>query len=286
MQDMYQDGQLFTFLMPAAEKIYTPYDFRFVYDQDQTDLPANDNELVCECVDAGMCDASLMAEFFEENFADRWQVCAVRDSMYYQSLLFERQSERGGIKLLKKQGKLIGMFTYMQEEQLEIMEPLYLPGYEDVFCQTAAWMCRNTTEHSAVKVYAYCGGEAEKKPTIMVRILRLEKLLSSLKVRKGMQMDCSFAVLDAVLPQNSKIWRIQSGCTELPEEGNCTRHLQVRETEDSEGVLTIGALTSLLFGYKSVEAVAEEEDVILPKHLQEELKKIQPLQNVFLNELV
>ena len=33
MQDMYDKKEPFTFLMPAAEKIYTPYDFRFVYAQ-------------------------------------------------------------------------------------------------------------------------------------------------------------------------------------------------------------------------------------------------------------
>ena len=33
LEDMYQAKIPFTFLMPAAEAIYTPYDFRFIYDQ-------------------------------------------------------------------------------------------------------------------------------------------------------------------------------------------------------------------------------------------------------------
>lgn len=35
MQEMYGKKEPFTFLMPAAEAIYTPYDFRFVYSQRQ-----------------------------------------------------------------------------------------------------------------------------------------------------------------------------------------------------------------------------------------------------------
>ena len=33
LNDMYTEKIPFTFLMPAAEAIYTPYDFRFIYDQ-------------------------------------------------------------------------------------------------------------------------------------------------------------------------------------------------------------------------------------------------------------
>ena len=34
LQDMYRAGENFTYLMPAAEKIYQPHDFRTVYEQD------------------------------------------------------------------------------------------------------------------------------------------------------------------------------------------------------------------------------------------------------------
>ena len=62
--------------------------------------------------------------------------------------------------------------------------------------------------------------------------------------------------------------------------------VRVRETEDSEGVLTIGALTSLLFGYRTIEEAAQEEDVIMTEHLKAEMKKLKVLKNVWLNEIV
>lgn len=287
MQDMYNRGEMFTYLMPAAESIYLPYDFRFVYDQEQCELPehvlfadetkAEDNRAI-ELLDASMWNAGEMAAFFQEHFAAKWQVCAVRDEAYYQSLLFERQSEHGGIKLIKEDGRLAGMFTYMQEDGLEILEPLILDGYEDVFENAVLKM--NPEQEDSVKVYAYqkvecTESERQKKPMIMARILRLEKLLAAMKVKEGETVNCSFAVLDAVLPQNSRIWSVCG-----------SEKLQVRETEDSEGVLTIGALTSLLFGYKTVEEVMQEEDVFLTEHLAKELEKIEVLGEVFINELV
>ena len=68
--------------------------------------------------------------------------------------------------------------------------------------------------------------------------------------------------------------------------GSDSCDIQVRETEDSEGVIPIGALTSLLFGYKTVEEIRKEDDVIIPERLGKELKKIRTLKNVFLNEIV
>ena len=38
LQDQYSQKMPFTFLMPAAEAIYYPYDFRFVYEQKQIEL--------------------------------------------------------------------------------------------------------------------------------------------------------------------------------------------------------------------------------------------------------
>ena len=111
----------------------------------------------------------------------------------------------------------------------------------------------------------------------MVRILHLESLLKMLKTKAGEQIDCSFAVLDSILTQNSRVWKLQS---------NPENQIFIRETEDSEGVLTIAALTSFLFGYKSVEEIACEEDVFLSERLKGELKKIQTLDKIYLNEIV
>ena len=35
LQDLYQAGEIFTFLMPASEQIYEPFDFRTVLEQER-----------------------------------------------------------------------------------------------------------------------------------------------------------------------------------------------------------------------------------------------------------
>lgn len=314
MQAMYQEKQPFTFLMPAAEAIYTPYDFRFVYDQnvwkytvvekqEQKSLPVSE---------AGIGDGADLAAFFMEYFSERFQIYAVRDEQYYQTMLFEQQSENGGIAILKRSEKIVGCFLYGDEDGLGIREPLYLKEYETEFWAAVGKICEKHGQKEAL-VYAGISEEEKigtvefqkKKPTIMVRILHLESLLRLLKTKAGEQIDCSFAVLDSILTQNSRVWKLQSSPIGEIEEGedtvkeadvakevekqrssDCEAKIYVRETEDSEGVLSIAALTSLLFGYKSVEEVAEEPDVFLSERLMGELKKIQPLDKIYLNEIV
>ncbi len=287
MEEMYRRKEWFTFLMPAAEAIYTPYDFRFINNQRQAlieEIPeygflSEEKSLnrKLDIKDASIGDAAEMAVFFNQYFADRWQVYAVRNEAYYQTLLFEQQSENGGIKLMESDGELVGMFDYAREDGLEIREPLYLNEYAEEFKKAVYAMQRGSGE--SVKVYAPFEEVGEEHPIIMARILYLPGLLSAMKVKEGEQMGCSFAVLDTILTQNSRIWRIWGGYDD-------SRKIHVQETEDSEGVLTIGALTSLLFGYKTIEEIRREENVILPEHLAGELGKLQVLDKVFLNEIV
>lgn len=313
MQAMYKEKQPFTFLMPASEAIYTPYDFRFVYDQNvwkytagerkgQESLTSEDTSFSLE--DARISDGTELAEFFKENYAEQFQVYAIRDEQYYQTMLFEQQSENGGIALLKREGKIIGCFLYDDEDGMEIREPLYLEKYKNEFWDAVGKLCEKHGKKEAI-VYAGISEQQkaasvelqEKKPTIMVRILHLESLLKMLKTKAGEEIECSFAVLDSILTQNSRVWKLQSNPVREAEEEstdrkeddfteNAENQIFIRETEDSEGVLTIAALTSFLFGYKSVEEIACEEDVFLSERLKEELRKIQTLDKIYLNEIV
>ncbi len=318
MQEMYVGKEPFTFLMPASEGIYTPYDFRFVYRQEQREVSRGEEskelmqdrcktggirEMIrafpcfwdeethsmTEFSDATLGDAGEMAAFVQQHFAGQWQVCAVRDEVYYQTLLFEQQSENGGICLMRDQGELVGLFLYAEEDEPEIREPLFRKGREAAFHAMLEHLLDGGKER--VSVYAWeaeeipsgqrdsCSFQKKSEPLIMVRILHLESLFSCMEVRAGEKLDCSFAVVDSFLPQNSRIWHLSG-------DGDTGENVQVRETEDSEGVLTIGALTSLLFGYQTVEETGREEHVILSAHLAAELEKLRPLRSVWLNEIV
>lgn len=278
MEVMYHRKEPFTFLMPAAESIYTPYDFRFIYNQRQGEITGRKADAPVEIRDASFFDAADMAAFFQTYIAPQYEVYAVRTEEYYQTMILEQQSENGGVKLLMDQGQIVGMFAYASEGAYEIREPLYQETYKEQFYDAVLKMTQNTSINVKVLAAGDDMAETEEKPVIMARILHLESLLQMLRVKEGETLDCSFAVLDSILLKNNKIFRLNSDLE--------SRKLSVKETEDSDGVLTIAALTSLLFGYKTAEEVAGEPDVILSGRLLEELQKIEPLDRVFLNEIV
>lgn len=300
LKDMYARKIPFTFLMPAAEAIYTPYDFRFIYSQDIGRLARDDRGNYCwqfpgesgtheerndsgrekiNFADAGLWDAEELAAFFEENAAHRYQVCTVRDSAYYQTMVMEQLSERGGVRLVRKDGELEGCYAYAAEEGLEIREPLFRQGCEAGFLESVRELAGRTAAGDCVKVHA-CPPEyaCEKKPLIMARIVSLFEFLSALTVPADVAVDCSFAVIDTIITQNSRVWMVTSG------EGE--KKLHVRETEDSEGVLTIADLTEILFGRCPAAEVRGRENVILSEHLEEEFDKIRKLTKVCFNEVV
>ncbi|MDD2981599.1 MAG: GNAT family N-acetyltransferase [Hespellia sp.] len=281
MKDMYRAKEPFTFLMPAAEAIYTPYDFRFVYDQDQSyvrGVPAAECTR-CKVKEASLEDTKKMAAFAMRYLKETCQVYAYRDEDYYLTMMLEQRAENGGVKLVWDGRRLVGMFAYAKEEAWEIREPIFQKEYENYFAYAVYALTRDTD--TAVKCLAYRSSEltadTEKHPMIMVRILYLKKLFSAMRVKSGEQLSCSFAVLDPILHENSRIWHLSGD-----EKGNVI----VGESEDSQGALTIGALTSLLFGYKQVGEIAQEENVLLTEELMQQLKKIQPLEKIFLNEIV
>lgn len=295
LEEMYRRKEWFTFLMPAAKEIYLPYDFRYIYAQRQgvlrilehTKTQKNaipkESELsgiskTVDYTDATPGDARELAELFSAAFAGNQQVYVVRDEQYYQRQMMEQQSENGGIRLLRAQGRIVGSFWYGREGDLEVLEPLILPEYLPCFPQAVRELAGKGQNEVRVS-----GGSLpvcnQETPMIMARLLHPECVLAAMQVKGGCTLDCSFAVLDPLLLQNNRIWRISSG----PEDEG---RVCVRETEDSEGAVTIAALTSILFGMQTVEETAEEEGVIMTPHLRGELAKLEPLSRVFLNEVV
>lgn len=283
MEAMYGEKIPFTFLMPAAEAIYTPYDFRFIYRQNTGSIESGGDDGQSEdtegftAADAGIWDAGEMAAFFRDHFAGRWQCFAVHDEEYYRTMILEQQSERGGVRILRDREGIAGIFAYAGEEGLEIREPLILERGTAFFRREV----RRMEESVGKKAVIYGCEEAdasEKKPRIMARIIHLPTLLSAMKTDRDTEMRCSFAVIDPFLHGNSRVFGIYS---EVGDEA-----VHVRETEDSEGVIPVAELTELLFGQKTEEEIAQREGVIFSERLVEELKKLKKLDTVFFNEVV
>lgn len=168
LQDLYNAGQCFTFLMPAAEAIYTPYDFRTVYEQELKYCPIGEpGEIMAEdeknyrVSPVKEMDCEELALAANNALSSQYQVYVFRDETYYKRLMKELASD--GAKLM-----------------------LYLDGGAITDCRP----------------YIPDGKAEEEKPKIMVRIVDVRRMLMSVRLRTLMAV--CFTVTDPVIEENNR----------------------------------------------------------------------------------
>lgn len=168
LSDMYAAGQCFTFLMPAAETIYTPYDFRTVYEQKRKCCPTGERKLL-HMEDGGECQAAPLqekeckelAEAANEALALSYQVYALRSEEYYKRLKKEYESDGAKLMVYRKGERIVDCRPYIPDED-----------------------------------------PREEKPKIMVRILDMRRMLMSVRL-KTLTAVC-FTVTDPVISENNR----------------------------------------------------------------------------------
>lgn len=245
--DMYREGVTFTYLMPAAEAIYLPHDFRTVYEQNISYYdPKEKLEKDVRVQEAGTEDCTEIAKWAETYLSNHYQVYARRDRAYYERLLKELACEDGKLMIYRKKEQIVDVRPYYAEEE-----------------KTGAG--ENQIENSV------------EKPKIMIRIVDVRRMLMSLKLRSLMAV--SFQVTDSLISDNNRF--ITMTGTEFS-----GLMLMDGKPETSEGVLTIGALGELIFGAKTVEEICEEPGVCMSERMMSEFKKIIPLSQICLDEAV
>ncbi len=120
VQEMYRAGETFTFLMPASEKIYLPFDFRIVYEQERRFYREEDNmETEFAVADAAEEDCEELAAAADRYLREHYQVFAVRDAKYYRRLIKEYGSDGGRLKIYRKKGEIVDCRGYYPEEEKE-----------------------------------------------------------------------------------------------------------------------------------------------------------------------
>lgn len=170
MQIMQDRGEPFTFLMPAAEAIYKPFGFKFVYEQKRGPVTGKVyEESGIAFVMAEKEDCQAIANFANEYLKD-YDVVAWRDASYYETLLAEQTSENGGILLAKKEQKIVGVFCFAKAEgtdgeRTEIREPLC--DQKEILEHAVYHLTGNETQE------VFCTGYGnETKPMIMAKVLQ------------------------------------------------------------------------------------------------------------------
>lgn len=237
LRDMYEDHQLFTFLMPAAESIYLPYDFRTVYEQNHTYYEAEHEGKGFDIRELNVEECEELAVSMNQFLGTYYQVYAKRGAAYFERLKKEYESDGAKLMIYRKDGHIVDLRPCVPDED-------------------------------SIK---------GTKPKIMVRILDVRRLLMGLNLKSLMAV--CFHVTDPVIEENNR-------CIVMTGTEFSGVMLMDSKSENSEGTVTIAALASFLFGAKSIEEICEEDGVVMSERMKSELKKIVPLKNIYLNEIV
>lgn len=168
LRDMYKAGESFTFLMPAAEAIYEPYDFRTVYEQERKVCPVNqqakltlEDGRTCQVFPIQEEELTELADAANRALSSQYQVYALRSEAYYRRLQKEYASDGGKLMICREGDAVIDCRPYIPDET-----------------------------------------PAEEGPKIMVRIVDVRRMLMSVQL-KTLAAVC-FTVTDPVIEENNR----------------------------------------------------------------------------------
>lgn len=217
-RDMYEEQMPFTFLMPAREAIYHPFDFRFIFDQPRWVLKYGPGIRKVPGEDKLFTD---LAEWQNAWLKRQYEVFAVRDRSYLERMQKELASEGGSMHLIYDGDWFVGMES---EWGLSEREMRYLYTGE-----------RYRTEIS-------------KKPAIMARIICLPEFVKNIRLSADCpeeEVTVEIGVGDLFLPQNHGEW-----LWKLTKKGSQIMQASRFISKTRSVYFSIAEMTEWLFGYQ------------------------------------
>lgn len=226
LRDMQEERMPFTFLMPARESLYLPYDFRFVFDQPRWVLHYNPEINRIPCAYGALTED--LAEWQNAWLKRQYEVFAVRDAAYLERMRRELASEAGNCRLIYDGDWFAGMESEWGLHEREMR-------------------------------YLYTGERyrtlAGKKPAIMARIVCMPEFVKEIRLSEECPKDevrVEIAVNDLFVPQNQGAW-----IWTLTKKGSSMTQASRFIQKGKMPVFTIAELTQWLFGYTVPEQVGE-----------------------------
>lgn len=284
MKEMQRKKMPFTFLMPANEAYYTPFDFRFVEDRFLWEVEFQESlfEDKFEFMPYEGSGEEKDLACFCDDFWKEFEIAPIRTKQYWQQMKEELAAEQGEILLLKKEEQMCGYLTYAMEEDIPVVRELVTkePVREIIQDFTKKKNC------SRIKVYLdwfqnfqqqSCEQDGKIKsesiktiPTIMFRILDVEAMLT--KFRGKNEGSLIFRLVDEFLPDNTGVYRWTVTKTNAILE-------RVDQEEQVSQTFTMAQLTEKLFGYETYrEQMVQEEEPFF--------ENLIPLSKIYISEIV
>ncbi|BBF45188.1 acetyltransferase [Lachnospiraceae bacterium KM106-2] len=271
---LYNKGDAFTYLMPAAEAIYAPYDFRFIYDKERLQVKEDlriEEISPYEVLSWKMLSASEKENaviFVNEILVQNFSLATARSVAYYDRLDHEMHACNGEVIVFYENGQMAGIVPFMQEEgQVEVAEAVFQHKVSISVISAAIAKWYPEAKIGFLESYSLDKQlSGEKKPMIMARIINMEQFLKVLTIDE----DCSIiiGVKDSFIKENEGNYQItfESGMTHV-----------MKTNDPAEIIMDIAEWTSYFFGYYE----SKREDL----HLTD-LKKIHKIKSKYINEIV
>ena len=261
LQEMYRRKETFTWLMPAAEAIYRPFGFRFIYEKNKMTVTADvlrraetdekwqihsDQEVSGDifCEEAKKEDLAELACFAEKQLSKLAEVYTVHDIAYFEQRMQEVGCEGGSLILIRKEKEICGYFLALKKDR-EAWEIVVEDAVQKkAFPAVLHWFgaseekCTFTAFPQIWEQYA----QSENVPAIMGRIVHLERFVCCLKIKK--EQEWKIRLTDSLVPENNGYFIIKTGI----EGGNLIRVENLSEKEKKMFCsMDIGQLTEELF---------------------------------------
>lgn len=261
LQEMYRRKEMFTWLMPAAEAIYRPFGFRFIYEKNKMTVTADvlrraetdenwqihsDQEVSGDifCEEAKKEDLAELACFAEKQLSKLAEVYTVHDIAYFEQRMQEVECEGGSLILIRKEKEICGYFLALKKDR-EAWEIVVEDAVQKkAFPAVLHWFgaseekCTFTAFPQIWEQYA----QSENVPAIMGRIVHLERFVCCLKIKK--EQEWKIRLTDSLIPENNGYFIIKTGI----EGGSLIRVENLSEKEKKMFCsMDIGQLTEELF---------------------------------------
>ena len=261
LQEMYRRKETFTWLMPAAEAIYRPFGFRFIYEKNKMTVTADvlrraetdekwqihsDQEVSGDifCEEAKKEDLAELACFAEKQLSKLAEVYTVHDIAYFEQRMQEVECEGGSLILIRKEKEICGYFLALKKDR-EAWEIVVEDAVQKkAFPAVLRWLeagrekCTLTAFPKIWEQYA----KSENVPAIMGRIVHLERFVRCLKTKK--EQEFKIRLTDSLIPENNGYFLIKTGAGG----GTVTKAGNLSEKKEKMfRSLDIGQLTEELF---------------------------------------
>lgn len=176
----------FTYLMPANRKIYEPFGFQFIYEQERYRLHKIEKAHLIEELNSKTIDELSLKEwkklllFCEEKLQKEFDIYVKREKEYYENLQKEMRASLGTVRVFFKRNEIVGILSYGKENGIievteslihssctkEILDTLFLVEAEsNAYFLESYFLDKDILENYAEQT------ERENVPIIMAKVL-------------------------------------------------------------------------------------------------------------------